>query len=883
MMEQPVFNNEAFKAACIRTDAPISLYRNTLNQSYLALESQFEKGISASSLVKQRSDVVDQILIYAWQHCAGDVRNFTEIATVVAVGGYGRGELHPHSDIDIMILLLKKDNKQLDEAIEKFIIFLWDIGLEIGHSVRTVKDCITQAKNDITIATNLMESRIIAGSEPLFTRMRSKTGPDRLWSGRKFFEAKWQEQIARHHKYNDTAYNLEPNIKEGPGGLRDIQMIGWVVKRHFGAQTLHDLVKHDFLTENEYQTLIDGQEFLWRIRMALHFMTGRREDRLLFDHQKPLAAQFGYEDKGHQLDVEQFMKTYYRTIGELGRLNEMLLQLFQEEILLSRKSTRPVRINERFQAQKGFIEVSQLDVFDEHPSALLEIFLLLQQRPELKGVRAGTIRLIRNHLHLIDDTFRDSPENKNLFMAIIRQPQGITNELRRMHRYGVLGAYIEAFGRIIGQMQYDLFHAYTVDEHTLFVVRNLRRFAVSEFKDEFPMCSEIISQIKKPEILYLAGLFHDIAKGRGGDHSELGADDALNFCLQHGMNRLDGNNVAWLVKNHLIMSMTAQRKDISDPDIVSTFAKKVGNVARLDYLYLLTVADIRGTNLELWNSWKGALLSELYLSAKRVLRRGSESPIDHAEIIAETQSLARELLHLEKISDNKINVLWDDLGDDYFLRYTPDDICNHTVSILNSYQPGQPLVSIYEPKDFRGTAIFIYTKAEKHLFASVTATLDQSGLTIADARIITSQSNYTLDTYIVFESSGKPVNNSFRNKEIKDALVQKIMNPVIGSPIASRGVPRQHKHFKFPTTVIFNEDINNQRTIMEVTTTDAPGLLAKIGLVLQHRNIHIQNAKIGTIGSRAEDIFFITDENNKPLNADTSLQMEQEIIRVLSE
>lgn len=883
MMEQPVFNNEAFKAACIRTDAPISLYRNTLNQSYLALESQFEKGISASSLVKQRSDVVDQILIYAWQHCAGDVRNFTEIATVVAVGGYGRGELHPHSDIDIMILLLKKDNKQLDEAIEKFIIFLWDIGLEIGHSVRTVKDCITQAKNDITIATNLMESRIIAGSEPLFTRMRSKTGPDRLWSGRKFFEAKWQEQIARHHKYNDTAYNLEPNIKEGPGGLRDIQMIGWVVKRHFGAQTLHDLVKHDFLTENEYQTLIDGQEFLWRIRMALHFMTGRREDRLLFDHQKPLAAQFGYEDKGHQLDVEQFMKTYYRTIGELGRLNEMLLQLFQEEILLSRKSTRPVRINERFQAQKGFIEVSQLDVFDEHPSALLEIFLLLQQRPELKGVRAGTIRLIRNHLHLIDDTFRDSPENKNLFMAIIRQPQGITNELRRMHRYGVLGAYIEAFGRIIGQMQYDLFHAYTVDEHTLFVVRNLRRFAVPEFKDEFPMCSEIISQIKKPEILYLAGLFHDIAKGRGGDHSELGADDALNFCLQHGMNRLDGNNVAWLVKNHLIMSMTAQRKDISDPDIVSTFAKKVGNVARLDYLYLLTVADIRGTNLELWNSWKGALLSELYLSAKRVLRRGSESPIDHAEIIAETQSLARELLHLEKISDNKINVLWDDLGDDYFLRYTPDDICNHTVSILNSYQPGQPLVSIYEPKDFRGTAIFIYTKAEKHLFASVTATLDQSGLTIADARIITSQSNYTLDTYIVFESSGKPVNNSFRNKEIKDALVQKIMNPVIGSPIASRGVPRQHKHFKFPTTVIFNEDINNQRTIMEVTTTDAPGLLAKIGLVLQHRNIHIQNAKIGTIGSRAEDIFFITDENNKPLNADTSLQMEQEIIRVLSE
>lgn len=883
MIEQPVFNNEAFKAACIRTDAPISLYRNTLNQSYLALESQFEKGISASSLVKQRSDVVDQILIYAWQHCAGDVRSFTEIATVVAVGGYGRGELHPHSDIDIMILLLKKDNKQLDEAIEKFIIFLWDIGLEIGHSVRTVKDCITQAKNDITIATNLMESRIIAGSEPLFTRMRSKTGPDRLWSGRKFFEAKWQEQIARHHKYNDTAYNLEPNIKEGPGGLRDIQMIGWVVKRHFGAQTLHDLVKHDFLTENEYQTLIDGQEFLWRIRMALHFMTGRREDRLLFDHQKPLAAQFGYEDKGHQLYVEQFMKTYYRTIGELGRLNEMLLQLFQEEILLSRKSTRPVRINERFQAQKGFIEVSQLDVFDEHPSALLEIFLLLQQRPELKGVRAGTIRLIRNHLHLIDDTFRDSPENKNLFMAIIRQPQGITNELRRMHRYGVLGAYIEAFGRIIGQMQYDLFHAYTVDEHTLFVVRNLRRFAVSEFKDEFPMCSEIISQIKKPEILYLAGLFHDIAKGRGGDHSELGADDALNFCLQHGMNRLDGNNVAWLVKNHLIMSMTAQRKDISDPDIVSTFAKKVGNVARLDYLYLLTVADIRGTNLELWNSWKGALLSELYLSAKRVLRRGSESPIDHAEIITETQSLARELLHLEKISDNKINVLWDDLGDDYFLRYTPDDICNHTVSILNSYQPGQPLVSIYEPKDFRGTAIFIYTKAEKHLFASVTATLDQSGLTIADARIITSQSNYTLDTYIVFESSGKPVNNSFRNKEIKDALVQKIMNPVIGSPIASRGVPRQHKHFKFPTTVIFNEDINNQRTIMEVTTTDAPGLLAKIGLVLQHRNIHIQNAKIGTIGSRAEDIFFITDENNKPLNADTSLQMEQEIIRVLSE
>ncbi|MGD8785395.1 MAG: [protein-PII] uridylyltransferase, partial [Thioalkalispiraceae bacterium] len=513
----------------------IPIFKQALKKAHSYLKDRFLEGRSATELVYLRAQVVDVILQQAWLRFFPD--GDTNIA-LVAVGGYGRGELHPHSDIDIQILI-RKDPAPFHDAIIGFTTFLWDIGLEVGHSVRTIKDCVREARQDITVATNILESRLLIGAEDLFEEQQKKTSVKKIWPSKKFFAAKLEEQQARHQKFNDTTYNLEPNLKEGPGGLRDIQMIGWVAKRHFNATTLHDLVTHDFLTDDEYKILNEGEAFLWQIRFAMHIITGRREDRLLIDHQRALAKQFGYQDDFKNMAVEKFMKEYYRTVMELNRLNEMLLNLFQEEILIGKSLRKPKPLNKRFQVRNNFLEVVNDKIFKYYPFALLEVFLLMEQNPKIKGVRANTIRLIRNNLQLIDNDFRDDLGCQTLFMEILRQPTGITHELRRMNRYGVLAAYLPIFGNIVGQMQHDLFHVYTVDEHTLMVIRNLRRFTVPEFKNEFPLCSDIIQTIPKQELLLLAGLFHDIAKGRGGSHAELGAKDAFTFCQRHQLSNYD--------------------------------------------------------------------------------------------------------------------------------------------------------------------------------------------------------------------------------------------------------------------------------------------------------------------------------------------------------
>jgi [protein-PII] uridylyltransferase len=536
---------------------------------------QFDAGVPAHVLVRKRADALDRVLRAAWRAA---LDGFSQRAALVAVGGYGRAELHPASDVDILILCPEGacDASAGMESIGRFVTWLWDMGLDLGQSVRSVAECVEAARSDITIATNLMEARLIDGDHALYESMRRATGPDAIWASRDFFEAKRREQAARHQRYHDTAYNLEPNVKGGPGGLRDIQMIGWVVKRHFGAETLEDLLTQGFLTAGEYETLIEGQNFLWQVRMALHVTAGRREDRLLFEHQREIAARFGFEDDEHNLGVERFMRRYYLTIMELSRLNEMLLELFQELFLEPGGEPEIVPLNRRFQTRNGYLEVTSDHVFKRYPFALLEMFLLLQQSPHIKGVRASTIRLVRDHRYLIDDSYRNDLGCRSLFLEIIRQPRGITHELRRMHTYGVLGDYLPAFGRIIGLMQFDLFHAYTVDEHILFTVRNLRQFAVPEHYHELPRCSDIMPRLRKPELLYLAALFHDIAKGRGGDHSELGAEDALDFCLQHDLDKSDARLVSWLVRQHLLMSVTAQRRDIYDPDVIASSPPRCG-------------------------------------------------------------------------------------------------------------------------------------------------------------------------------------------------------------------------------------------------------------------------------------------------------------------
>lgn len=840
------------------------------------LVAKFTAGFPVRLLVTGRADFIDSILQAVWKRFDWPEKS---VSALIAVGGYGRGELHPASDIDLLLLLDKPPRKAMQSLIEQWLAFLWDIGLDVGSSVRTLKDCKLHAREDITVATNLMEARLLLGDSALFDTMQRVTGPAKMWPSRKFFFAKFAEQIKRHQKFHDTAYNLEPNIKEGPGGLRDIQMIDWVAKRHFKTRTLAELVGHGFINATEFQDLHAGEEFLWRIRFALHTLTGRHEDRLLFDHQRTIATQFGYEDSGPRLAVELFMKDYYRTITELSRLNEMLLQLFEETFAARRTlQLKPKILNRRFQITGGYLEVRDDKVFARSPLALLEIFLLMQTTPRIKGVRASTIRLIRAHRDLIDDDFRNDIRSRSLFMEILRQPSGITHELRRMNRYGLLARYLPVFGNIVGQMQHDMFHAYTVDEHTLFVVRNLRRFSVPEFYDEFPLCSSVFQRLPKRELLYLAGLFHDIAKGRGGRHSELGAEDAWDFCKHHDLSDTDAGLVRWLVQNHLLMSDTAQKQDISDPDIVNEFARKLGDQAHLDYLYLLTVGDIRATNSSLWNDWKDALFAELYRSTSRALHRGLENPVGENERMRTHKAQASDLISPVKLS--AVRALWEDFGNEYFLRYSPQEIARQSQAIVACPEEKLPLVLVSH-SDRGGTEVFVYTSLMSNLFTRLTMTLDQLGLSIMEARISTTASNHALDTFIVLEANGSGIEKK-RHKEILQALTHALAD-TRDKPLKTSGSAPRSSKFRVPTQVRFHDDEHKRRTVMEVITGDRPGLLSQIGNVLAHHGIKIHSAKIATFGERAEDMFLLTGGDGKVLSDGLQLeQLRDDIVQALS-
>jgi len=858
------------------SDACLEAYRNVLHKGAAALRQRFEADEPVDHLVRDRARLVDAVLVRAWRRHAG--AHAARLA-LVAVGGYGRGELHPCSDIDVLVLLPAPPDPAWREPIEQFLTFLWDIGLEVGHSVRSVADCVAQSQADITVATTLMESRLLDGPRDLFRGMREAVGPDRIWNTRNFFEAKLKEQTERHHRYHDTAYNLEPNVKGSPGGLRDIQMVGWVAKRHFDADNFHQLAQQGFLTDYEYRKLLAGQTFLWRIRWALHTIAGRREDRLLFDHQIAIARQFGYEDATYTLAVEQFMQKYYRTVMELSRLNEMLLQLFQEAILLD-PNAAPQPFSARFQIRNGFLEVTHSEVFEQHPSALLEIFKVLQEKPGLRGVSAETIRLVRKSLLEIDEEFRQNPRHHRLFIEIMRAPAGVTHELRRMNRYGVLGRYIPAFGRIVGRMQYDLFHAYTVDAHTLFVVSNLRRFALSRFDHEFPALSRIMQNLPRQELIYLAGLFHDIAKGRGGDHSELGSSDAEAFCLEQGLSRYDARLVAWLVRNHLIFSITAQKKDIKDPEVVNNFARTVGDQNHLDYLYLLTVADVRATNPKLWNSWKASLFEEFYEAVKRALRRGVENPIDKEQLITETQESAFRLLRARRIRRRRIRKAWAHLTDEYFLRHSPEEIAWHTEMLVSHDAPDSPLVAVEQESARGGTALLVYTKEQERTFARVTAMLDELGLNIVDARITPTADGRRVDSYLVLEGDGTTIDDSDRLHQVEGALAKAVLAPDMKGLTVTRQAPRQVRMFSTPTRIEFTRDLRG-RTLMELIAGDRPGLLSEVGRVLLEAHIAVHAAKIMTIGERAEDVFYLSDAGGAPLDDAVCENLRQQIVRTL--
>ena len=873
-----LFDARRFDAALADTDTPLPLFREALKAGHAVLKAAHDAGAGGAEIVRARAWLVDELLRRAWAwHRARLAAG--ETLALAAVGGYGRGELAPASDVDLMILTDRRRPERLAGFVRPLLQFLWDMGLEVGHSLRNPKSSAAEARRDITVATNIMEARLLAGDRGLFEAMRARTAPPRVWPSRAFFQAKWQEQIARHHRFHDTAYNLEPHVKEGPGGLRDIQMIGWVAMRHFGTGDLHELVTHGFLTEREYRALIRGRNFLWRVRNGLHFLTGRREDRLLFDHQRALAAAFGYRDRPGRLAVERFMKRYYRTIKALALLNELLLQHFQEE-LLARRRPRRRDLNRRFRAHGDFLELRHPRVFERQPFAMLELFLILQQHPELKGVRAATLRALQANLHRIDAGFRRDIACRSLFMEILRQPRGITHTLRRMNAYGVLGAYLPAFGRIVGQMQHDLFHVYTVDEHCLFVLRNIRRLMVPDYHHEFPFESALIQDLVKPERLYIAALFHDIAKGRGGDHSELGEREALAFCRRHDLSEYDSRFVAWLVRHHLVMSWTAQREDIDDPEVVMAFARQVGDQERLDNLYLLTVADIRGTGPEVWNAWKGRLLAQLYASASQIFRRGFSDPLRREDRARAVQ--AEALARLGADAGAAARRLWQTLGTDYFSRYDGEAVAWHSRRLLAAGLSDLPVVAARRHPEHQGIEILVVGPDRPDLFATLTGGIDRLGFDIVDARLHTTRQGLALDTFVVLDRSGVTGGMTDETAEIEAALRDQLLAPRAGRDPRSIALPRTLKQFPLPTRVQFAPAHGGQSTCMEVSSQDRPGLLYQIALALSACGVQVRSAKISTYGERAEDIFFLSRPGGGGLAAEQQDCLRAEILNRLA-
>jgi [protein-PII] uridylyltransferase len=868
-----IFSAPKIRSRLAQGSSAIAAFRDTLKWGRERLNTLFHEGAAADALVHARSHLVDEVLRAAWQKFLPEL---TDGLTLVAVGGYGRSELLPHSDIDILLLHSGDALEKHRKALEQLTAFNWDIGLEVGQSVRTVEECVEEAAKDITVMTNLLEARLLTGDTSLYNGMQQALTPDKVWSVKSFFEAKKAEQAARYRKYDDTGYKLEPNVKESPGGLRDIHTIAWVAKRHFGSQTLSELRERGFLTKQESDELFAGQDFLWRVRFALHMITGRREDRLLLDHQVKVAQLFGYEDDDKNKAVEQFMQLYYRRIKSLSCLNDMLLQLFDEAILHPEEGEIEV-INARFRVRNNTIEAVDDDVFRRQPWALLEIFRVLQEHPKIEGIRAQTLRMILRDSRLITDSVRNDVRARAIFIEMFREGRGLTRNLRRMNRYGVLGAYLPAFGKIVGLMQYDLFHTLTVDEHVLYVLRNARRFAMNRFKHELPFANQVMDRVAKPELLYLAAFWHDMAKGRGGDHSHIGASEAQQFCLDHGLSHSDAGTVAWLVESHLMMSLTAQKQDVSDPNVVAAFARKVEDRDRLDLLFLLTCADIRGTNPALWNSWRESLLNELYNSTARALERGLDDPVRIEERVGELRDQALALLADQGIDPQQANAVWTRFDNDYFLRHSPEELAWHLPEILKVREEQLPLVLVHSISD-RGTTVFVYTRDRDHLFGLSTGVLARLGLNILDARLHTTNDGFVLDSYAVVENDNSTIQPGVRFDEIRSALRKVLSDPEVSTIDVNRRASQRLKHFNTPTHIHFRQDEARKRTIMELVTADQAGLLSMVGRVFQKRGILLDAAKIGTIGERAEDVFYITDRMHRPIKDDKVLDDLREVL-----
>jgi [protein-PII] uridylyltransferase len=853
--------------------------------------------------LKQLALAADESLLQLWSDAGFDKR-----CALVAVGGYGRGELFPHSDIDVLILLPKgvdpEQDASLKSTIERFITSCWDAGLEIGSSVRTVAECVAEAQGDITVQTSLLESRRVAGDGRLVAKF-SEAYLAALDS-QAFFTAKMIEMRQRHTKFEDTPYSLEPNCKESPGGLRDLQVILWMAKAAGLGKSWDDLMRREIATAREVQQIKRNEALLSLIRARLHIAAKRREDRLVFDLQHVVADSFGYLSEGEHYAQrkasESLMRGYYWAAKAVTQLSQILLLAIEERLSPQTHSLHP--INERFGDKAGALEVLSDDLYLKNPHAILETFHIHQEMPGINALSARTLRALYNARHVMGARFRRDPVNRAMFKQILQSPEGITHAMRLMNQTSVLGRYLWVFRHVVGQMQHDLFHVYTVDQHILMVLRNARRFFIAEHAHEFPFCSQLAAGWDKPWILYTAALFHDIAKGRGGDHSELGAKDVRVFCRDHGIDKADTQLIEFLVKEHLTMSRIAQKEDLGDPDVIQAFAKRVGNERYLTALYLLTVADIRGTSPKVWNAWKGKLLEDLYRYTLRAL--GGRAPDASAEVQArKTEALQK--LALYALPHDAQAALWKTLDVSYFMRHDAADIAWHARQLSRHVlaetsnaakkvalhadsmraeglkpsenpnekgPPSQPVVRARLSPVGEGMQVLVYTPDQSDLFARICGFFDHNGFSILDAKIHTANNGYALDTFQV-------VNEAL--SEHHRELIQMIETELARTLAEQRDLPaptksrqsRRVKSFPIAPRVNLRPDEKAQRWLLSVSASDRSGLLYAIARVLARHHINLQLAKVTTLGERVEDTFLIDgaelQHNRKQIEIETEI------------
>ncbi|WP_296226563.1 [protein-PII] uridylyltransferase [Ralstonia sp. UBA689] len=847
--------------------------RDTLKAERAHLFAQFDQHANVQQLVTRLARAVDRALAQLWQD-----EQMPADCALIAVGGYGRGELFPHSDVDILLLLPHAADKTLETRLEAFIGRCWDMGLDIGSSVRTVDECISEAKQDVTVRTSLLEARLLTGDEGLYRTF--ETYYQGHLDAADFFQSKLLEMRQRHAKYQDTPYSLEPNCKESPGGLRDLQVILWMTRAAGFGSSWNELLGNGLLTRREAQELNSNERLLKTIRARLHLLAGRRQDVLVFDLQTQLAEAFGYRPTTAKRASEQLMRRYYWAAKAVTQLNTVVLQniearLFPTELGITRK------INERFVERQGMLEIADPDLYQREPTAILETFLLYEQTRGVKGLAASTLRALYNARTLMDAKWRGDPANRALFLSILQQPQGITHALRLMNQTSVLGRYLINFRRIVGQMQHDLFHVYTVDQHILMVVRNIRRFAIVEHTHEFPFCSQLMANFDKPWGLTVAALFHDIAKGRGGDHSVLGMSDARRFCKEHGIAKEDADLIVWLVEHHLTMSQVAQKQDLGDPEVIRQFADVVGSERRLTALYLLTVADIRGTSPKVWNAWKGKLLEDLYRMTLRVLGGATTDP--HA-VLEGRKEEARALLRLAALDDTAHEALWKQLDVGVFLRHDARDIAWFTRHFYNRVDTTIPIVRARISPAGVGLQVAVYSPDRPDLFARICGYFERKGLTILDAKIHTTKHGYALDTFQVADpGTGLVEPGHYRDiiTLVEHELAEQIaLETALPEPPRGR-ISRQSRSFPIKPRVDLRPDERGQYYLLSISATDRTGLLYAIARVLAHHRVSVHTARINTLGERVEDIFLV---DGTRLTQDTKLQLalESELLDALA-